>query len=572
MRFRFGDCTLDEESRELQRAGEKVHLTPKAFQLLTILLQERPRAVSKSELQNRLWPTTFVSESNLPTLVREVREGIGDSARGGQHLRTIHRFGYSFAGSATELRTEDSSNRSVAVFPFDNPSGDPALTYVAAGIPEGLINILARTPGLRVTPRSTAFRLAPLVTDPAALQKRLRVRWLITGSVKSSADAVILQVDLIDIAAGKQIWGSQFRRRHNEFASLDCEIAHEVLRTLSPQSRPEGTGAGRNTNSNEAHLLQMKGTFHWNRRTASSLQRAVECFTEAAAIDSGYVPPLLGLAECWVTIGTRDLIDPREAFARAEESARAALAIDGESAAAIATLAAIDELHHWNWEAAEGRYRKALTLSPEDATILQWYALHLSRRGRHEEARIQMDRAAEIDPLSLIIGTNRGLSAYLRGDHEAAVEMHDQVLGLDPNFEGALIGKALALDQMGEHERAWPLYEKLAIMIPDSPFHAGFHAYSLAAGGRCNEARELADRLLALRSSRFVSGIILSLPFLGLQKIDESLHWLETGVDQRSALAVYLLTEPRLAVLRGHPRFEQLVRRVNLADGTPAAT
>jgi DNA-binding winged helix-turn-helix (wHTH) protein len=104
MRVRFGDCLLDSETRQLSVRGEPVHLSPKAFQFLELLLENRPRALSKSEIHERLWPGTFVSDGTLASLLVEVRSAIGDSARESRFVRTVHRFGYAFSGSAEELR------------------------------------------------------------------------------------------------------------------------------------------------------------------------------------------------------------------------------------------------------------------------------------------------------------------------------------------------------------------------------------------------------------------------------------------------------------------------------------
>jgi DNA-binding winged helix-turn-helix (wHTH) protein len=102
MRVRFGDCTLDAETRELFRGGQPVHVSPKAFRLLELLLEERPRALSKERLQEKLWPRTFVSEANLATLAAEARRAIGDPARGSKFLRTVYGFGYAFSGEVSE--------------------------------------------------------------------------------------------------------------------------------------------------------------------------------------------------------------------------------------------------------------------------------------------------------------------------------------------------------------------------------------------------------------------------------------------------------------------------------------
>jgi len=102
-RLAFGDCVWDGSTRELFRTGKSVHLSPKAFQLLSILLEERPKAISKQDLQDRIWPESFVSEVNLPTLVTEVRDAVGDDARDPRFIRTVHGYGYAFHAEAVSL-------------------------------------------------------------------------------------------------------------------------------------------------------------------------------------------------------------------------------------------------------------------------------------------------------------------------------------------------------------------------------------------------------------------------------------------------------------------------------------
>ena len=104
MRVRFGECVLDSDTRQLSVRGEAVHLSPKAFQFLELLLESRPKALSKSEIHERLWPGTFVSDGTITSLLVEVRSATGDSARDSRFVRTVHRFGYAFSGSAEELR------------------------------------------------------------------------------------------------------------------------------------------------------------------------------------------------------------------------------------------------------------------------------------------------------------------------------------------------------------------------------------------------------------------------------------------------------------------------------------
>jgi DNA-binding winged helix-turn-helix (wHTH) protein len=111
MQVGFGPYVLDQESRQLLRGDDVVHLSPKAFDLLSILVAHRPKALSKSELQNRLWPRTFVVEKNLVNLVSEIRDAIGDDPSNPRFIRTVHRFGYAFRGTVPRGEVDPSASR-----------------------------------------------------------------------------------------------------------------------------------------------------------------------------------------------------------------------------------------------------------------------------------------------------------------------------------------------------------------------------------------------------------------------------------------------------------------------------
>jgi DNA-binding winged helix-turn-helix (wHTH) protein len=118
MAIRFGPFVLDSDTRQLTRDGRELHLSPKAFELLAALAAERPNVLSKTVLQQRLWPDTFVAEANLSNLIAEVRAALGDSPRSPVYLRTVHKFGYAFCGEAVDARARAT--------PFDGAQGGPA--------------------------------------------------------------------------------------------------------------------------------------------------------------------------------------------------------------------------------------------------------------------------------------------------------------------------------------------------------------------------------------------------------------------------------------------------------------
>jgi DNA-binding winged helix-turn-helix (wHTH) protein len=151
MRFVFNDLCLDLATRQLLRRGKPRHLEPKALELLALLLSRRPEAVSKSEIQERLWPGTFVSESSLTGLVAQVRQALGDDPRQPRYLRTVHGFGYAFSGAATE---EADAKATPSALAGGTGPGKPAAVVFCGGkaftLGEGE-NILGRDEGAQVS-------------------------------------------------------------------------------------------------------------------------------------------------------------------------------------------------------------------------------------------------------------------------------------------------------------------------------------------------------------------------------------------------------------------------------------
>ena len=560
MRFRFGDCLLDEESRDLQRDGKTVHLTPKAFQLLNLLLRERPRAIAKSALYDQLWPDTFVAESNLPSLIKEIRKAADDEKHGARLIRTVHGYGYAFGAVAEEVRPEETDAQSVVIFPFES-SEEESARYLANGLSEGLINRFARLENFRVTPRSTAQNVRSLAHDPLAVQRRLGAHWIVTGKVEVEEERTRVQVDLIDAHSATQVWGKRYEQHQSQLAALDDEIAMQLSAALSARLQG-GDAAPVDPPKNDAYLAYLRGRYHWNQRSAESFNKALNALQEAVALDPNYALAHVALADLYVTIASRELRDPRQAFALALEHATVALRIDPLLAEGYCALAAIHEMDRWDWSEAQALFRKALALKSNCATTMQWYALHLARRGRHDEARTYMERAAGLEPLSLIINTNRGLLAYLRGDFVAADDLYDRVLELDGTFEGALLGKATTLGVDAREEEALVYCERLSSSATLAPLALALRGHALASLGRADEAAATIEQLQELRKERYLSPGFIALPLVALHRYDEAIDYLSLAVELKSAWMVYLLTEPRFDPLRGDRRFEGMLKKI----------
>jgi eukaryotic-like serine/threonine-protein kinase len=554
MRVLFGDCTFDSDARTVVCNGEPVRISGKAFQLLELLLAARPNPISKEDLFAKLWPDTFVAEANLAGLIKEIRAAIGDDARAPRFVRTVHRFGYAFSGLVTAT-PERNTIDSIAVLPFANRSGLADLDYLADGLAESLINTLTTIDGLRVAPRASSFRYTD--NDLPALRRELNVRAALTGRIRVAGGSVQLQVELSDLARDAQLWGRQFQAPLNGIFALEEELSREIVTTLRLRITGETDRRLRKryTADAAAYQLYLKGRHHWNRRTGEGIERAIFFFESAIDTDASYAPAYSGLADCYIALASRDLYAPLQLFPKAETAAKRALELDPELAEAHASMGAIHEVFHWQWERAQEEYVTALRLNPGYVTARLWYALALAHRRRFAEALVQMQVATENDPLSFMLNANVAVIHYLARDYVAAEEFCQRALEINPHHEPAHFTLGLSLQQRGLREEARAALERALTISRGGP-------HVVAAIGALDCDRAALEKLAELSLTLDVSAVHFATIHTALGEEDRALEWLEKAEAARSGWLVYLATEPRFDALRGSERFQALQARV----------
>ena len=565
MKIRFGECVVNMDERVLLRGGQPVHLTPKAFHLLRFLLEVRPRAAAKSELQEKLWPSTFVSEGNLATLVKEARIAIGDDARKPLYIRTVHGFGYAFAGSVEETTAKA---HSIVVLPFENLTGDHDLDYLCDGVAENVTNAFSRLALFRVLSPRTAFRWKGSSAEPEAIGRELQVETVVHGRVSGSMGKLTVQVDAVNVASGAQIWGNRLRCDADQVFRIEEDVAAEVVAALHLRLSADDLSrlTHRYTSNPHAYDLYLRGRFQWNKRTEEGLQRAIEHFERAIVADPEYALPHSGIADVYAVMGNRDLMPPREAFSRALRSATRALELSPNLAEAHASLGAISEVHLWDWSEAGRKYRRAIELSPSYTTAYQWYALHFARRGLPKEAEQQMAKAFELDPLSGIGLTNAALIAYFAGDYVTAGERAERALEIEPDSIDALLVRGVIHEASGRSDLAIADYRAAVGRSLRLTIALAFLGHALARAGKREEAEEILQRLDTMRQTQHVSAMDSALVALALGRLDETFRWMDAAVEEKSGWLVYLKTDWRFDPLRDDPRFESLLRTVELAN------
>jgi serine/threonine protein kinase/Flp pilus assembly protein TadD len=453
---------------------------------------------------------------------------------------------------------------SLAVLPFENAGNDPSMEYLSDGISESIINSLTRIPELRVVPRSTAFRLRGI--DPQDAGLKLNVRAVLAGRITQRGDGLNVQVDLVDVETQSQLWGQQYRSNTKDLMSLQDEITSEVSNRLrlgiSGETKERVTK--RYTDNPEAYKLYLQGRYFWNKRRASEIQRAIESFNNALALDPNYALAYVGLADSYILLEQYAGIPGKEVYPKAVVAATRALEIDNSLAEAHTTLA-FANCASWNWEKSEQGFKYAISLNPNYPTTYHWYSILLNALTRHDDAFTAIKQAQVLDPLSPVIAVNVAIAYYLQGNYQRALQELDGVLRIDSSFSPAYIRKGECYAQMGRVKEGYAASLKGVETSGRSAEALSFLGYSAALLGKRDEAVGIANELEQRFSNGTSSGYYIARVYLGLGEGDKAFRWLNADFENHAGTMIWLTQDKEWDSYRTDPRFVDLLKKIGLA-------
>ena len=610
--YRFGPFELDDLRQRLLREGQPVPMTPKAFDLLLLLVQHRERVLPKEELMDRLWPGTFVDEANLTQQVFMLRKALGEQANGKPYIDTVPRRGYAFAAPVEEIggpeapaavsrarapfrllvpvvvvaavvvmtflylrsRREPAPadpdairTKTLVVLPFRALDSAPVDEFLALGMADAVITRLATVRGIVVRPTSAVLKYHES-DDPLAAARKLRADALLDGRFQRAGDRIRVSVQLINVANGSSIWGERFDHTYPDVFALQDSIAERVAsalsRSLTEQERE--SLRKRYTADMATYHLYLRGRYFWERRTADALKKSIDYYQQAIEADPAYALAYAGLADSYNVLGTVSDLPPTDAFPKAKAAAMKALEIDPGLWQAEVALAFATYLYDRDWAAAERGFNRALAHAPNYGPGHQWYAVCLASR-KPDLAVKQIRRALDVDPLSLVINAVASWIFYLNRDFDAAVKAGETTIEMDPSFPlvHAYLGRTYAV--LGRYEEAeTELRKALGRGGPGVSQSLGMLGFVLSRTGRPDEAREILRDLRRPEKQKYAPAYIEALVLIGLGENDEALTMLERSAEEHYPWAIHYNVEPALDPLRAEPRFKALLQRLGLPE------
>ena len=464
---------------------------------------------------------------------------------------------------------------SIAILPFVNAGGDPETEYLADGISESLLNSLSRLPQLKVTARSSSFRFRGRETDPREVARALGVQAVVTGRFVQRGDQLQLSAELVDVRDDRHVWGERYERKVSDLLSVQREIAKEITNhlRLNLSGTEQGRVAKNYTESPEAYQLYLKGRFYWNKRTEKGVREGIGYFQQAIERDPNYAPAYVGLSDSYQLLGISEaltgVMSPKEAIPKARAAAEKALEIDDGLPEAHASLAQ-NRWQDWDWVVAQEEFARSFELNPNYATAHHWYALNLLSLGRMEEAQVEIKRAQELEPLSLAINANVGMVLYTGHRYDEAIEQCLRTIDMDPTFALAHYRLGIAYVQKGMYGEAVSALQQAITYSNKHPTAISALGHAYAVAGHRGEARRVLAELRALSERQYVSQYDIALIYVGLGDEEQSLKLLEEAYEQHDFI-LRMNLEPRLDRLRPHPRFQEILRKIELTQSHAAS-
>ncbi len=456
---------------------------------------------------------------------------------------------------------------SIAVLPFVNADPDPNTEYLSDGLAQSLIDSLSRVPRLRVLASGTTFTYKGRQVDPRQVGRDLKVAALLQGKVVKLGNNLLIETYLVDTSDGAQLWGDSYKRSMSDVLTLESEISREIADKL--RLRLTGTEqerlTRRYTENPEAYQLYLKGLYHTRKYSKEGLEQGAAYFRQAIALDPNYALAYAGysynrgLAQDWVA-------PARETMPSAKAAAEKALQLDDNLDKAHTMLGDVYLFYDYNLPAAESELRRATQISPNDAFAHSFYGWYLISLKRFEEGIRESQLARELDPLSSETNFLLGQALYLARRYDQAINQLRTTIDLDPGLWVAHDELGWAYQEQGDLARAIAEFQKARTLEPNVAEPLASLGRGFALSGETAKAKDALDQLRKVSTNIHVTPYNVASVYSALGDKSAALAELEKAYQERSFYLSWLAVDPQLDSLRGEPAFQDLLRRVGLAQ------
>ena len=464
---------------------------------------------------------------------------------------------------------------SLAVLPLENLTGDASQEYFADGMTDALITDLAQIGTLRVISRTSIMRYKGVRKPLQEIARELGVDGIVEGTVTRSPGRIRITSQLIYAPSDQHLWAHSYERDIGDVVALQADVAQaiagEVRAALTPELRARlGGGA---TTSPAAYEDYLRGRYYLNQRTPAGVEKSVEFLQQAVEKDPNFALAYAGLADAFNFTNILGALAPKESSPKAEAAATKALALDPLLAEAHAALGVVKSHYDFDFPSAQSEFLKAIELNPNYSNAHLFYAgAYLTPMGRHKDAIAEMQKALEVDPLSVPLNNMLGQTYLWAEDYEKALQQFQSTIGLDPRFPLAHFFLAGLLEELGRFEEAIQENERGELLLGATPekaaaWAAEFQEAFRSGGPRGYWHKNLQSTLKARKQAgtRYFEAITLAGAYARAGDKRNAFEWLEKSYEDREGQTITLVRWlPEFKSLRADPRFADLIERMGL--------
>ncbi len=461
----------------------------------------------------------------------------------------------------TILSTE--TQPSIAVLPFVNMSGDKEQEYFSDGLAEEIINALTNLPGLRVAGRTSSFFFRGKDVEFVEIGRKLNVRHVLEGSVRKAGDRIRVTVQLVNVADGFHVWSERYDREMTDVFAIQDEIAQAIAEKLRVGLARGGSIVKRHTKNVEAYNLYLKGRYQLIRFTTESMAKSKGYYEQAIALDPDYALAWSGLADFYHRMGYMGSMPPEMANSKSTQAVLKALDLDQMLSEAHAIIAVL-HAGAYEWKESEREFLRALELDSKSEEARAYYSLfYLVPMRRLHEAIAVSQQALEFNPLSPFLQSMLATLYFMAQQYDQAIERARNALELDPQYYQAHLALGESYIETGRLEEGIRAHETVVQQRAPS-FSFGNLGWAYGRSGRIAEAQRILEQLQALAQKEYVLPSSVAKTYLGLGEIENALVWLERAIDERDGAIFMFWSGPVCDRLRSHPRYQNLLRKMNL--------
>ena len=457
-------------------------------------------------------------------------------------------------------------SKSLVVLPLENLSGDKDQDYFADGMTDDLIANLAKIRSLRVISRSTAMTYKDTHKPLSQIARELNVDAVVEGTVLRVGDRVRITAELVQVSTDRHLWADTYESQMGDILALQNRVSSAIVNEIRINLTPEDQQRLAKTQAvvPEAYENYLKGRYYWNKRSDENLTRAIGYFEQATHEAPQYSLAYAGLADCYAIISAEifGTMSPQQAAPKAKAAALHALDIDPTLAEAETSLATVKFNYDWDWTGAAEGFASAIQQNPSYATAYQRYSLYFMAIGRPEDSFAQINKARELDPLSISINFSLGWRLYLARQYDRAIEQLRNTLEMDSSYELPHLVLGLSYAQKGNFASAIDELRKAVELSHGTPLMVSALANVYARSGNKAEAERLLGSLVSQSRNNYVSPFYFAVVYAGLGQNDKAMDWLEQAYSDRSNGLVFLKVDPVLDGLRSSPRFQALQQKL----------